>query len=129
MKAPSDRYEERYMSGNDAVARSRARMRGWTHTLFAALTAFVAFTVVQTHGWHSSVALLLLVTTLGLWAANLIVRVTVTRRYLHIQHGLFGPKIPLDQIEDVHLAKTGLLTWLNYVGWGVGGKGFDGTYG
>ncbi len=129
MKTQPDEYEKRYMAADDALASSRARMPWWAHAVFAALAIFVTYTVWQTHGWSSGVAALLLVTTLALWATNMVVRVTVTPLHLHIQHGLFGPTIPLDQIEDVWVEKNGLSKWLKYVGWGLGGKGVDGSYG
>lgn len=148
MDTAADDYEKRYMAADGALARSRARMPRWVNALaIGAATLLTAEVVVggvallvswHRHGWTASHGFLLsllacaalaLALTLALWTTTMVVRVTVTERHLHIQHGLFGPTIPLDEIEDTWIENNDWRKWLRYVGWGVGGKGFDGSNG
>jgi hypothetical protein len=144
----ADDYEKRYMAADGALARSRARMPRWfnvlvlglagTLTLQLLLGAVVLLDSWHTYGWGPMHALLLaalaigalaLAVTVAFWTTTMVVRVTVTPQHVHIQHGLFGPTIPLEEIEETWIENNDWRKWLRYVGWGFGGKGFDGSNG
>jgi hypothetical protein len=51
-----------------------------------------------------------------IWLLFAVLRVSVTREALHVQYGLFGPKIP---IEDVERCEAVDYDWKQFGGWGI----------
>jgi hypothetical protein len=116
----ADDYEKKYMSGEGALAHSRAMMPWPFHVLLLFLAAFTTATSVASGTWVAlaTVPLLLLV-----WILFMFLRVTVTPDVLHVQLGVFGPKIPIDEIVSATVAKYDAL---KYGGWGIR-LGIDGS--
>jgi hypothetical protein len=109
----SDDYETKYMGGGQALARSRAGMPWWFHLLLAfACVAVVAPAVA--HGTLAS--LVTLPFLLFVWVLFMFLRVTVTAETVHVQLGVFGPKIPVANIVEVAVERYPVL---KYGGWGI----------
>lgn len=62
------------------------------------------------------------------WLTAMVVRVIVTADEVRIQHGLFGPSIPIDDIVSVRADRHGFKRFLLGFGWGLGGKALDGSH-
>ena len=116
----ADDYEKKYMSGDGALARSRAMMPWPFHVLLLFLAAFTTATSIASGTWvaFATVPILLLV-----WILFMFLRVTVTPDSLHVQLGLFGPKIAMNEIVTATVAKYDAL---KYGGWGIR-LGLDGS--
>jgi len=116
----ADDYEKKYMSGEGALASSRARMPWPFDVLLLFLAAFTTATSIASGTWVAlaTVPLLLLV-----WILFMFLRVTVTPDTLHVQLGVFGPKVAIDEITSATVAKYDAL---KYGGWGIR-LGIDGS--
>ena len=116
----ADDYEKKYMSGEGALASSRARMPWPFDVLLLFLAAFTTATSIASGAWVAlaTVPLLLLV-----WVLFMFLRVTVTPDTLHVQLGVFGPKVAIDEITSATVAKYDAL---KYGGWGIR-LGIDGS--
>lgn len=114
-----DEYEARYMEGGASLARSKQRMPWW----FFALMGFAL--VAHVGAMIASASLLGLLTVPLLLMVTLLLshlRLSVTETHVHVQLGLFGPKIPLEAVESVQAIKYSAL---RFGGWGIryGGGG------
>jgi hypothetical protein len=116
----ADDYEKKYMSGEGALASARARMPWPFDVLLLFLAAFTTATSLASGTWVAlaTVPLLLLV-----WLLFMFLRVTVTPDTLHVQLGLFGPKVAIDEITSATVAKYNPI---KYGGWGIR-LGVDGS--
>lgn len=116
----ADDYEKKYMAGEGALATSRARMPWPFDVLLLFLAAFTTATSLASGTWVAlaTVPLLLLV-----WILFMFLRVTVTPDTLHVQLGLFGPKVATSEITSATVAKYDAL---KYGGWGIR-MGLDGS--
>jgi hypothetical protein len=109
----TDDYETKYMGGGEALARSKAGMPWWFH----ALLAMACITLVGTAIAHATLASLVTLPLLLLtWVLFMFLRVTVTAETVHVQLGLFGPRIPVTDIVEVTAEKYPVL---KYGGWGI----------
>lgn len=117
----ADSYEAKYMGGAEALARSTMRMPWWFFALMGVASVVTLGSAVA--AWTPvpllSFAMLGVVTLLF---SHL--RMTVTASHLHVQLGLFGPKIALASIENV-VAED--YKALKYGGWGIR-RSLDGTW-
>jgi hypothetical protein len=120
---PADDYEARYMADEGAVLyRDKIRMPWYLHgSILAAGAAGILGTVLGGEPLVG-VGLIAPVTAL-MWTNFITLRVTVTSKALHVQYGLFGPRIP---IEDIVSVKAGKYNWLKYGGKGIR-FGLDGS--
>jgi hypothetical protein len=110
--APDD-YEKNYMGGGEALARSRAGMPWWFH----ALLAIACITTAGTAFAHGALgAIISLPVLLLVWLLFMFVRVTVTPDTVHVQLGVFGPKIAITDIVEVCAEKYPVM---KYGGWGI----------
>jgi hypothetical protein len=102
MSDSADGYEKRYMAADDAVVVARQRMPPSYHAVLAVpLIGLVAAAVVA----HVYALLALVPLLLLMWALFLYLRVVVSATHVHIQLGVFGPKIPIGAIEAVRVGK------------------------
>jgi hypothetical protein len=116
----ADEYEKKYMGGEGALARSRAMMPWWFHLVLAVAAAVSVFSAIASGAFASLLGLPLL----GLvWLLFLYLRVTVTSDAVHVQLGLFGPKIAIADVVEATVAKYDVL---KYGGWGIR-LGLDGS--
>jgi hypothetical protein len=98
-----DDYERRFMGAGEVLLRERVRMAWWGHAL-----NLVGF-ILALHAFLVSGAWLGLVVVPLAWLVLMTLRVAVSRTDVHIQLGLFGPRIPLADIESVEAVKGGFL--------------------
>ncbi|MBI4705901.1 MAG: hypothetical protein HY744_32820 [Deltaproteobacteria bacterium] len=125
--AARDEYEERYMAGGKALARSRMRMPGWFHLLMLASVAIVAGAATTTTlaSAAQAPAFLLVPLVALIWLVFSHVRVTVGAEHVHVQFGLFGPKVPM---RDIVSAEVERYDWVKYGGWGIKRSLADGSW-
>jgi hypothetical protein len=109
----ADDYETKYMGGGEALARSRAGMPWWFHLLLGMACIAVVGSAVAS---GTLVSLLTLPVLLLSGVLFMFLRVTVTAETVHVQLGVFGPKIPLADIVEVAVEKYPVL---KYGGWGI----------
>ena len=113
----ADEYEDRFMEASHALARERVRMAWWAH---AALAFLAVWSFRATTLSHTIVQLLILA---AVWLVCMTLRTVVTREAVHIQLGVFGPRIPLESIRSARAVTRSLLRTR---GWGIR-FGFDGS--
>jgi hypothetical protein len=112
-RAP-DAYEAKYMQADgDALYRDKSKAPWWVHLLFLSPVAFVWFVYAIGGSKPAPLYVPLLLTPLLtlIWLLFSVLRVTVTRKNLVVQYGLFGPTIPIDAIisheeVDYDVSKT-----------------------
>lgn len=129
-RAP-DPYEAQYMAGDGVVYRDKIKVPGKFFLLFALpiLIQVVTFSAVALAGNPIPPAVLLMLPFTALLMALVallfaVLRVTVTRREVIVQYGLFGPRIPIGAIRDCKAVKY---DWMTYGGWGIR-RGMDGSW-
>lgn len=108
----ADDYESKYMKEEgDVLHREKTVWKLHWILLFAPtillMTSVLGMAgVVQDHGKPfplaaAAVMLPLAIAFLALWAMFISLRVHVTTKEVHIQFGVFGPRIPIDRIDSV----------------------------
>lgn len=120
------------MPGEGAILhRAKMRAPGWFFAIFAVpiLIEIVAFAVLAATSPHFPLALLALplvmIPVMALMALLFaVLRVTVSEHEVHVQYGLFGPKIPVKAIRS---AEVVAYDWKQYGGWGIR-RGRDGSW-
>lgn len=129
-RAPDD-YEARYMAGDGVIYRDKIKA---PKSFFALLglplvIQAIAYTAVFVQAKPVPPAVFLpmiftvaLLTLIALLFA--VLRVTVSRKEVLVQYGLFGPKIPIERIKD---CKAVTYDWKQYGGWGIR-RGRDGSW-
>ena len=129
-RAPDD-YEAKYMSGDAVIYRDKIKA---PKLFFGILLLPILIQLIVYAGvalQPNPVPLATFVPVLftvpflaiiGLLFA--VLRVTVTRKEVVVQYGLFGPKIPLAAIKDCEAVDY---DWKQYGGWGIR-KGRDGSW-
>lgn len=132
VRAP-DGYEEKYMAGQGRVLHREKSVAPWYfHLLFMLVIAvggaggLLPMMSGEPNAWIAAlitlpVALLLAV----MWLLFVVLRVTVTEGEVHIQYGLFGPRIPMWKIKR---AETVDYDWKEFGGWGIRRSMKDGAW-
>lgn len=117
-----DEYEKKYMSEGGLLYESKSKAPLTFHllvlapSLLSALILSIVSTLPGVSPWVLLAGLPALLITIPLWLLFAVLRVTVTQKHLHVQYGLFGPKIPLDQIEACDAVAY---DWKRYGGFGI----------
>jgi hypothetical protein len=125
-----DEYEKRYMGGDAIVYQAKAKAPALFHfivlapTLFSALVLGFASMAPNAPAWLPVMILPAAIVTFPMWLLFSVLRATVTRSHVHIQYGLFGPKIPLEKIEACEAVSY---DWKRYGGFGIR-RGRDGSW-
>lgn len=110
---PPDSYEAQYMGAQGALHRSKKPMPWWFLAAQGAALLTVVVTAVTSGQW----ALLLMVPALAVVSLLFShLRVVVTPEHVHVQLGLFGPKIAVSAIERVSAEDYRAI---KYGGWGI----------
>jgi hypothetical protein len=112
---PLDEYERKYMGGSGPLARSRLANPWWFHLLIAPAALISLVAGIQALP-VTIVPLVLSAFVLLLWVCLWYLRVAVTASHVHIQYGLFGPRIPIEAIRE---ARAETYDWARHGGWGV----------
>jgi hypothetical protein len=132
LRAP-DGYEKAYMTGEGEVLHREKSVSPWYfHAIFLvpALFTLGASIIPAVMGTpdglvglaiSAPIALFLIV----LWLIFSVLRVTVSSTWLHVQYGLFGPKIP---ISSIRRAEAIDYDWKHYGGWGIRRSMKDGSW-
>lgn len=118
-KAPEDAYEAKYMEGGAALAHAKKRMPWWFFALLGLGPTILTLTaVLQPSNALKLLPGLAISLVLTSVAALLLshLRVVVTKTHLHVQYGLWGPKIALEDIVEL---KAGDYDWKRFGGWGL----------
>jgi hypothetical protein len=118
----SDDYQRKYMSEGGIVYQSKARAPLLFHILVLSpslISLPIVAAVASEPGasaWTWLTLLPSLAITVIVWFLFTVLRATVTKRHVHIQYGLFGPKIPLERIERCEAVTY---DWKKYGGFGI----------
>jgi hypothetical protein len=114
-RAP-DAYESKYMAGEggalyfDKIAAPRS-----FHLLLLLPLLVVIGSVVASHA-PFFVPLISAIPLLLVWMLFSVLRISVTRKAVHVQYGLFGPTIPVDAITACEAVDY---DFQQYGGWGI----------
>lgn len=117
LQAPApDPYEAKYMSGPDgALYFAKIRAPRYFHLLFLLPLLVIIGSALVAHApllvpIFSALPLFLL------WILFSALRISVTSKEVHVQYGLFGPRIPIEAIESCEACEY---DWKQYGGWGI----------
>jgi hypothetical protein len=120
--AHDDEYTRKYMQGSTARYVDKVKMPRWLSAALLGAGAIGAVAGVVSGG-PLIAPIAVLATTVGVWALFSTIRVVVTDDVVHVQFGLFGPRIPVDKIVSVEVVDYNPL---KYGGWGLR-FGLDGS--
>jgi len=127
----ADEYEQKYMGGGAIAYQSKAKAPRAFHALLLGVlllsAAIVGTAAALTPGASPLLMFAVLPTLLILlpiWLLFAVLRATVTSTHVHIQYGLFGPKIPIESVESCESVSY---DWKQYGGWGIR-RGLDGSW-
>lgn len=122
MSNDGDDYARKYMGGDRVRFLDKVRIPPWLHALLLGTGALATLTVALAGAPEAMP--FTIVPTLLTWGLLSAIRVAVTDTHVHVQYGLFGPQIALD---DVVAAVVEDYPWLRYGGWGIR-RGLDGAW-
>jgi hypothetical protein len=118
-----DDYERQYMGGGGILYQTKAKAPWFFHLLLLmpALLSSVIITLSaildpKAPSWILLMILPSVLVTFPLWMLFAVLRATVTTTHVHIQYGLFGPKIPLENIQS---CEGVAYNWTQYGGFGI----------
>lgn len=112
-KAP-DRYEAEYMAAEGGVLHERRRMPGWFFGLMGVIGVIELFASVATGNPLPALLAFPIIVAVTLLLSHL--RVVLTETHLHIQYGLWGPKIA---VEDITAMRVETYSMMRYGGFGI----------
>ncbi|MFO0611371.1 MAG: hypothetical protein U0414_02200 [Polyangiaceae bacterium] len=124
-----DDYENQYMGGGAILYQTKAKAPWTFHLvmlspiLFSSLVLTLSSFAPKAPSWLPLMILPSVLFILPLWLLFSVLRVTVTATHVHIQYGLFGPKIPL---EAITACEGVAYDWKKYGGFGIR-RGADGS--
>lgn len=118
----SDDYARKYMGGDRVRFLDKVRIPRWLHALLLGSGALASIAVA--FAGVPEMMPVVIAPTLLTWGLLSAIRVAVTDTHVHVQYGLFGPQIPLDDIVAV-VAED--YKWARYGGWGIR-RGLDGAW-
>lgn len=111
-----DPYAAKYMSGGGgALYFAKLTAPRVFHLLFLLPILVSTGSALLAHA-PFFVPLLTLLPLLLVWALFSTLRISVTRKEVHVQYGLFGPSIPIEAIESCEACDY---DWKQYGGWGI----------
>ena len=111
-----DPYEAKYMSGPDgALYFAKMTAPRFFHLLFLLPLLVSAGSALVTHA-PLLVPLLTVIPLFLVWILFSALRISVTSKEVHVQYGLFGPRIPIESIESCEACEY---DWKQYGGWGI----------
>jgi len=120
---PPDAYEAKYMTG--ALYRDKSTAPLAYHLLFLLPVLIVLVSAVLSHA-PLAVPVASTLAVLLPWVLFASLRISVTNAEVHVQYGLFGPKIPVASITSCEAVNY---DWKQYGGWGIRyGKGGSVAY-
>lgn len=117
-----DRYEAEYMAAEGGVLHERRRMPGWFFGLMGAILLIEVGASLVTANPLPALLAVPILAAVTLLLSHL--RVVLTETHLHIQYGLWGPKIA---IEDIVSARVEAYSMMRYGGFGIR-RSLDGVW-
>lgn len=116
-RAPApDPYEAQYMSGPDgALYFAKMTAPRFFHLLFLLPLFFSTGASLVSHA-PPLVPLISAIPLFLVWILFSTLRISVTTKEVHVQYGLFGPRIPIEAIESCESCEY---DWKQYGGWGI----------
>jgi hypothetical protein len=116
-QAPApDPYEAQYMSGPDgALYFAKITAPRFFHLLFLLPLLVSTGSALAAHA-PLLVPLLSAIPLFLVWILFSTLRISVTRKEVHVQYGVFGPRIPIEAIESCEACAY---DWKQYGGWGI----------
>ncbi len=123
-QAPAtDAYEAKYMSGGGgALYFAKLTAPRFFHAIFLLPLLISVGSALVAHA-PLIVPLLSVIPLFLVWILFSALRISVTAKEVHVQYGLFGPRIPIEAIESCEPCDY---DWKQYGGWGIR-YGRDGT--
>jgi hypothetical protein len=117
LQAPApDPYEAKYMSGPDgALYFAKITAPRFFHLLFLLPLFVMTGSALLAHA-PLLMPLLTLIPLFFVWILFSALRISVTTKEVHVQYGLFGPRIPIEAIES---CEPCAYDWKQYGGWGI----------
>lgn len=116
-----DAYTARYMSGpGRGLYHDKIVAPAWFRLL---LLLPILILVASAVSAHAPATMLGGLPVILVWILFSVLRVSVSEGELHVQYGLFGPKVP---IADILSCEAVDYDWKKYGGWGIR-RGFDGS--
>ena len=117
LQAPApDPYEAKYMSGPDgALYFAKITAPRFFHLLFLLPLLVTLGSALLAHA-PLVMPVVSLIPLFLAWILFSALRISVTSKVVHVQYGLFGPKIPVDAIESCEPCEY---DWKQYGGWGI----------
>jgi hypothetical protein len=116
-RAPTpDAYEATYMSGPDGALYFAKMTAPRLFSLLFLLPLVVSTGSALVAHAPLLVPLLSAIPLLLVWVLFSTLRISVTSKEVHVQYGLFGPRIPIEAIESCEACAY---DWKQYGGWGI----------
>ncbi len=125
-----DDYEDKYMGGGAILYQTKAKAPWSFHLLMlspllvSSIILGISSLAPNAPAWLPLMILPTLLVIAPLWLLFSVLRATVTTTHVHIQYGLFGPKIPLEKIS---VCEGVAYDWKKYGGFGIR-RGADGSH-
>jgi len=107
------------MEGGDVIYRDKVVWRrSWLLGLPGLLCLIGAVVLALTPGpWWVPIQMGAMALLFGaLWMLFSVMRTVVTAEQVHVQYGLFGPRVPIEKIQSVEVVDY---DWVSYGGWGI----------
>lgn len=109
-----DRYEAEYMAAEGGVLHERRRMPGWFFGLMGVIGLVELVASVATANPLPALVAFPIIVAVTLLLSHL--RVVLTETHLHIQYGLWGPKVA---VEDIVAMRVEPYSMMRYGGFGI----------
>ncbi|MFO0627679.1 MAG: hypothetical protein U0325_18870 [Polyangiales bacterium] len=117
-----DPYEAQYMSADGGVLHERRRMPGWFFALMGVIAAAELGASIAAMSVFPALLALPVLAAMTLLLSHL--RVVLTPEHLHIQYGLWGPKVALRDIVSMRVESYSMM---RYGGFGIR-RSLDGVW-
>ena len=116
-QAPApDPYVAKYMSGEGGALYFAKLTAPLAFHLLFLLPLFVSAASALVAHASLLVPLFAVIPLLFMWILFSALRISVTAKEVHVQYGLFGPRIPIEAIESCESCDY---DWKQYGGWGI----------
>lgn len=121
-RVTDDLYARAFMGGDSVLFFDRVRAPWWLNSVMVLAGAGGVVACVANGDYGVAAGLAVMSTSAAALLAML--RVTVTTTHVHVQYGLFGPKLALAEIAAVDVVDYEAARW---GGWGIRGSLKGGT--
>lgn len=109
-----DPYEAQYMAAEGGILHERRRMPGWFFGLMGVIAAVELGASIAAMSVVPALFALPILAAVTVLLSHL--RVVLTREHLHIQYGLWGPKVA---VQDIVSMRVETYSMMRYGGFGI----------